>query len=261
MILNYNQEFLFCGQKLSGLSDLTFSSDFGLESFSSLGARQFGFGKAKPSVGQVEFSRSLIYNDPVLGYTGNSPCSGVFSYGEISNGFESGYLGGYSVSCSVGQVPSVSATVSVYGEMKSGVASQSEVSHPDVFIPSPKSITVTSDYSSTNRVKSFQWRVECPRRPRYSIGTNLFPDSVEQLFPLRISANIEYDVRGFSFLDLQNFARTVSAPSFSVTIKNRELSQTIMSFPIENAQIVNQQIQGTVDSPLSLGLSYEGYLE
>ena len=260
MFLNYDQSFLFCGQKLSGLSDLTFESDFGVGFLTTLGNKQFGFQKTQPSVGRVDFSRSLIYNDPVLAYTGNSPCSGMFSYGGINNGFESGYLDRYSVSCSVGQVPNVSASISVYGEMKSGAAIQTETAHPEIFIPSPKSITVLNDYVSSNRANSIQWSVECPRKVRYTIGDNLFP-TVEHLSPLKISAEISFDVVGFSALDLQNFARYISAPNFSVTIKNRDLSQTLMTLPVPNAQIVGQTIQGTVDSPLSLVLNYEGYLE
>lgn len=261
MILNYDQSFLFCGQKLSGLSDLTFSSDFGVQNLAVLGKRQFGFARNGPTIGKVSFSRSLIYNDPVLSKTGDYPCSGLFSYGQTSCGFQSGYLDSYSVNCSVGQVPTVSANLSVYGEMKSGAGIQSEISHPDIFVPSPRSIIVSNDYLSSNRANSFQWSVDCPRKPRYSVGSNLFPDSVEPLYPLRVQASIQYDVRGFSALDLNSFVRGVSSPNFSVTIKDRTLSQTLMTLPVPNAQITAQEIQGTVDSPLSVTLTYEGYLE
>jgi len=260
MILNSDQSFLFCGQKLSGISDLTFSSDFSLQNFQTLGRNRFGFQKNGPSVGKVDFSRSLIYADPVLSYTGEMACSGVFSYGTVNYGFESGYLESYSVSASVGQVPSVSASVSVFGEMKSGAANQLETSHPSVFVPSPRSILISNEYVSSNLVSSFQWGIECPRRARYSVGNSLFPSFVESLGPT-VNASITYNVKGFSAIDLNNFARNVSSPNFSVTIKNRDLSQTLMTLPVYNAQVLSQELQGTVDSPLSLTLTYGGYID
>lgn len=261
MILNYDQNFNFCGQNLSGISDLTFVSNFGMGFTPTLGNSNFGFHKVGPSVGTVEFSRSLIYSDPVLAYTGDSACSGQFSYNGLSYGFESGYLSSYNVSCSVGQVPSVGATIQVFGEMKSGAANQTFSAHPSIFVPSPKSISFTNEYSSTNRVISLDYSVSCQRQPKYSIGGGLFPDSVVSQTPLRINASTSFNVKGFSALDLQQFVRSFSAQNFIITIKNRDLSQTLMTLPVYNAQLMNQQIQGTIDSPLAVTLTYEGFLQ
>ena len=214
-----------------------------------------------PSVGKVSLTRSLIYNDPVLGFTGESCFSGVFSYGANQYGFESGYLDSYSVSCSVGQVPNVSCGFSVYGEMKSGVAGHSLVTHPDIFVPSPKSIQISNDYGNSNRMTSFDYSIEVPRIPRYSVGSNLFPDAVESVGRIAVNASAIFDIGGFSMLDLNNFVRYISAPNFTISIKNRDLSQTLMTLPVHNAQILSQQIEGTIDAPLSVTLQYGGYIE
>lgn len=259
--LNYDQRFSFCGTNLSGLSDLTFKSDFGVGYTPTLGKKTFGFHKVGPSVGSVDFSRSLIYSDPVLAYTGESPCSGNFSYQGTSYNFSSGYLTNYAVSCSVGQVPNVSCSISVFGEMKSGENNQTALTHPDVFIPSPKSISISNDFGDTSKIKSFDWSIAISRQPKYSVGPNLFPDEVFSPTPLQIQAGAVYNVAGFSPLDLQNFIRNISAPDFTIYIRNRDLSQILMTLPVANAQIINQQLQGTVDSPLTLSVQYAGYLE
>lgn len=260
-ILNYDQTFSFCGQNLSGISDLTFSSNFGVGLTPTLGVKSFGFHKTGPSFGSVEFSRSLIYNDPVLAYTGELACSGSFGYNGIAYGFESGYLTNYSIACSIGQVPSVSASISVFGEMKSGAGNQSFVSHPEIFIPSQKSIVIANDYGNSNRIQSFNWAVSTSREPKYSIDSGLTPDGVFTTLPIQISASATFNVVGFSPLDLQQFVRYIYSPNFTINIKNRDLSQTLMTLPVNNAQILGQEIQGTVDSPLSLTLQYGGYLE
>lgn len=261
VILNYDQQFSFCGQNLSGVSDITFKSDFGVGYTPTLGTKSFGFHKTGPSVGSVDFSRSLIYADPVLQYTGNSVCSGSLSCNGISYNFESGYLTSYAISCSVGQVPNVSAAISVFGEMKSGANNQTFAPHSDVFIPSPRSISISNSYGQVNRIKSFDWSVAIPRQPKYSIGPNLFPDEVFSPTPLQIVANATFNVSGFSPLDLHQFVRHIDAPTFTINIRNRDLSQNLMTLPVNNAQIISQQVQGTVDSPLSITIQYAGYLE
>ncbi len=259
-VLNYDQNFSFCGQSLSGISDITFKSDFGIGYTPIIGNTPFGFHKISPSIGNLDFSRSLIYSDPVLNYTGDSPCSGQFSYRGLNYGFNSGYLTNYSIRCSVGQIPNVTAAFSIFGEMKSGLFDSNSIVHPDIFIPSPKSIVISNNYGYNNKITSFDWSISIPRQPKYSVGPNLFPDEVFSPTPLQIVSNITFNVGGFSPLDLQQFTRYVSSPSFTITVKNRDLSQNLMILPVNNAQILTQQTQGTVDSPLALTLQYAGYL-
>lgn len=261
MILNHDQNFELGGYSLSGISDVTFSANFGVDKVLSLGGKNFGFSKRGASVGTLDFSRQLIYDDPVFLYTGESCCSGQFSYNGINYKYESGYLNSYSISCSVGQVPTVNSSFGIYGEMKSGLSNNTIVSHPDIFVPSQKSIIISSDYGVSNRIESFNYSLEIPREAKYSVGPNLFPDEVIKNGPIDISASITFNVKGFSPLDLQNFVRYVSSPSFNIQVKNRELSQTLMSFPVYNACILSQEIQGTIDSPLKVSLNYGGYLE
>ena len=259
-VLNYDQSFCLNGQFLSGITDIDFSSDFGVGFISTLGSKAFGFAKVNPSVGKVDFSRSLIYADPIINYSGESAFSGQFSSKGVSYGFESGYLGSYSVSCGIGQMPAVSCGISVYGEMKTGAANQSFTAHPEVFVPSPKSISLINDYSS-NYIQSFNYSFEVIRKPQYALGHGLFPVEVSTIYPIQVSSSITFHVKNFSPLDLQNFIRNNSSPSFSIRVKNRDLSQTLMTLPMENATIISQDIQGTVDSPLSITLGYKGYLE
>lgn len=259
-MMNYDASFVLNGYPLSGISDVTFSSENSLEVFKTLGARNFGFSKAGPSVGEVDFSRSLIYQDPVLSLTGDSACSGSFSSSSFNYAFYSGYLTDYSVSCSVGQVPTVGTKIKIFGEMKNSADTLPVVTHPDIFVPSPKSISVSTEHSSTNRVQSFDCSFAVNREPKYSVNT-LFPDAVVRNGPIDISASVTYNIKNFSPIDLQKFVREISAPSFIISIKDRTLTQTVASFSIQNAHILSHSLQGTVDSPLSLTVNYGGFYE
>jgi hypothetical protein len=260
-LLNYNQRFSLNGYSLSGISDLSFESDFGINYTPTLGNKVFGFNKLGPSVGTVEFSRSLIYADPVLNCTGEAACSGLFNTSSQAYSFTSGYLNSYSVSCGIGQVPAVNSTFSIFGEMKTGVQNFSAASHPDIFVPSQKSISISGDFGTSNRVQSFNYSLNIPRQPKYSLGNGLFPDEVTLSGPIQISASISFNVRNLSFLDLNNFVRHIDVPQFNILVKNRELTETLMNLSVTNAQVITQGVVGTIDSPLSLTLNYKGFLE
>ena len=67
-ILNADQLFFINGQKLSGVSSLSLGYTNPLENSPVLGDSSFGFLMNGPIEGVVEFSRALIYSDPLLIY-------------------------------------------------------------------------------------------------------------------------------------------------------------------------------------------------
>ena len=86
--------------------------------------------------GNFSVSRAFVSEDPFLNLTGDGPSfafSGSVFYempnigGTLENnrsgcfGFHSGYLNSYSISCGVGEVPSVNVGISVYGDLGPGI--------------------------------------------------------------------------------------------------------------------------------------------
>ncbi len=128
--LNYDCHFFIAGgdgspsaRELSGVQSL----DVGYSNSSNIVA-PLGSTRGVMTVGgatnqTVSFSRNLIYEDPILDFTGKSEVmKGSFNYNNnTSYGFESGYLQSYSVNCAVGSVPKVNSSFVVYVEMKSGI--------------------------------------------------------------------------------------------------------------------------------------------
>lgn len=259
-VLNYDLSFSLGGYNLSGISSLDLNSDFGVGFIPTIGNRHFGMTKVSPAQCSLSMNRSLIYSDPVLGYTGDLPCSGIFTKNGIKYGFSSGYLENYAISCSVGQIPSSSSSFSIFGRIQSGLAEQASVPHPEIFIPSPKSIFVSNDFAETNRVVGFDYSINIPRKAAYSVNS-IDPNYVFVNGPRKISASISYDVGGFLPMDIDFFVSKIFAPSFNVIINNRASPSVVSSFRVENAQIISQQINSSADSPQTLNLEYEGYLD
>ena len=85
---------------------------------------------------QLSITRNLIYDDPVLNFTGESNISGSINYNNNNNGFRSGYLTDYLVSCAVGAIPKVTTNITIYDELVSGTKNASgSVAAPSIYIP------------------------------------------------------------------------------------------------------------------------------
>ena len=115
--LNDEVNINIAGSELSGISSVDFSYSNTTNILKPLGSK-----KGLTTVGggtqqKVSISRYLIYDDPVLDYTGSNSMVGNIRYNDISYSFSSGYLTNYSVNCAVGSVPKVNASLIVFDEL------------------------------------------------------------------------------------------------------------------------------------------------
>ena len=234
--LNYESHFFISGhsgswgvpvaRELSGVESL----EIGYQNSANV-SKPLGYKKGVttingPTSQTVSFSRYLIYDDPVLDFTGDSQVMrGSFNYNNnAAYGFESGYLSSYSVNCAVGSVPKVNANFVVYDEMRSGV-SASGTTTTNIYIPSQGSITANiengdEEISSTNRV---QLEVD-----------DFFLQS------------------GYTFLE----ARGDNVVSF--LIKGRD-GTTLQSLSVPKASLVSEQLTSSSDGAVRLTLNYIGH--
>jgi hypothetical protein len=259
-ILNADQLFFINGQKLSGVSNLSLGYTNPLESSPVLGDPSFGFVMNGPIEGVVEFSRALIYNDPILNFTGDSAFSGNFSYGGRAYSFESGYLTNYSVSCGVGDVPQVNARVSVWCGLVSGESVPSSQVDDGLFIPSPKSISVSGMDFASNRVRSFNYALDISRQPIYSLEGGRSAAAINFISPINVSASVEMEIGASDMRNSYAYTQNFSSDNVSISIKDRSLENTLASFSVPNAQLLGETIQTSADGQPVKNLTFGGFL-
>ena len=264
--LNYQTHFFVSGQdgspsarELSGIESLDIGYKSASNTLAPLGSK-LGLTTVGGAVSQsVSFSRSLIYDDPVLSFTGESEVmKGSFNYdNNTSYGFESGYLSSYSVNCAVGSVPRVNASFVVYDEMQSGT-NATGATVTNILVPSQGSITATCDNSSSNRVIGFDYSLNVKKIPYYTIGSET-PTEVKHINPIEYAASVQLEVddvflqSGFSFLDQRRENKVLS---FSV--KGRD-GTTLQTLTIPKASLVSEDLSASSDGALRLTLSYIGH--
>lgn len=247
------------GTALSGISSVDFSYSNNANVVKPLGSKKGLTTVGAATQQQISISRHLIYDDPILDYTGSSSMTGNIRYGGDVYRFSDGYLTSYSVNCAVGSVPKVNASISVFNEFESSNESSSEFgsSVSNIYIPSQGSISITCDNSTTNRVIGFDYSITASRKPHFSIGSET-PVSVELVPPLEYAAQVQIEVdeafpqSSFDFLSLRE-NKTVS---FDI---NGRGGEDIQALTIPNATLVSESISASDNGSAILNLNYIGH--
>lgn len=259
-VLQYDQSFVVNGYQLSGINSVTVSYSVPLENSLVLGTN-FGYNLNNPMQAEISINRNLLYADPILNFTGDSSFSGSFRYNGNTYDFSSGFLTRYGVSCSVGDIPSVACSISVYGKLEPSYEVLPEETHPPIYIPSPRSIEVSGNDTATNRVKSFNYELNINRQAVFSLDSYKDIDEVVFLPPINISSSIVFDAVNMVPDNYESFLTGVANKFLNIKIKDRNSSNQLVNLIVPNIQEVSQELSANSDDQLTITNNYIGYLE
>jgi hypothetical protein len=209
----------------------------------------------------VTITKYLIPNDPIRNFTGEAFCSGLLLYKNNNYSFNSGYLTSYSVSCSVGEISTVTSTFDVYGLIGGEIL--------PTFYPEYQNITdlpvshfgnihITTDEGYTNRIVSFNLDIQCNRLPQFVLGSQ-YPLTVYLNRPLEINLSIEVEVDDY---ECNNIQTVLCGPKKNITLelKNCDNTNIMESFIINNARLISENINSDLSNPTTISLNYRSYL-
>lgn len=257
LVNNYENKFFITGQEVVGIEsiDINYSNSPTVNKIlgSTRGLTTIGSNTQQ----KLSITRNLIYSDPFLSYTGSFNITGGINYDNKSYRFNSGYLDEYMVSCAVGSIPKVTANITIYDEMQTGVAFANSTSIPTILIPNQGSISVTCDNSTTNRVVGFDYAIKAYRKPMYTIGS-ILPSEVISFPILEYASSIQIDVDDAFLQSGLSFLRNRENKSISFIINGRN-GTLIQSLSIPNASLVGESLSSSADGGVKLTLNYIGH--
>ncbi len=260
-VYNDENKFFVSGQEILGIDslDISYSNSASIAKY--VGFKRGNTITTGPTQSRVSISRSLIFEDPLYNYTGNSQISGSINYQDGSYGFNSGFLEEYMVNCAVGSLPKVTTNIVVYDEFRRNSKDASgSVAPPNILIPDQGSISVICDNSATNRVIGFDYSVKCMRKPVYSIGSK-FPKEVCFIGPIEFAATVQIDVDDAFLQNSMDLFNTKENKMLYFSIENRNIESTIQQFLVYNASLVGESLSSSADGGIKLTLNYIGYLD
>ncbi|NDB28184.1 hypothetical protein EB169_00265 [archaeon] len=294
-ILNYENIFYLDYQAISGIISVDGSYSINYTPINTIG---IGYNKQViADVPTVEFNinKYLLYNEPLLNYTGQKndlkapSFAGSINYNNRSIGFQSGYLNSFGLSCAVGEVPKTSANIQVFGDVGSGYSASGNRETKYMTVPQVKDIVLSCSGSSSNRVTSFDYSINCPKKPIYILqsANNYVPYEVLSDLPIEItiSFNLEVDdydtkrlyqqlnndidssfsllIKGVVFQDenlLISSTQNLSVGLDDLLVATKSAGVTLFSQSFNNFKIVSQEFSSNADDVLSVKLNYKGYL-
>jgi hypothetical protein len=294
-ILNYENVFYLDGQAISGVISVDGSYSINYAPINTIG---IGYNKqviADVPTAEFNVNKYLVYNEPFLNFTGQKnnliapSFAGSINYNNRSIGFQGGYLSSFGLSCSVGDIPQTSMSIQVFGDIGSGYSASGTRQARYVTVPQVKDISITCSGSSSNRITNFDYSINSPKKPIYTLQTsnNYIPYEVLCDFPIEINVSFNIEIDDFQSRKLYEQLNNDIDSSFSLLIvgavlqdqnlladSNQDLDVgiddlivartsvgvSLFNQSFNNVKLVSQEFNSNADEILSVKLNYKGYL-
>ena len=252
---NYEADVYLSGYKVFGVTDVNFGYSLPIEHLNVIGFNKFKTFTSGPPQSSLSIQKYLSPNDFILSFTGTTAISGGLFYNSSNRnfGFNSGYLNSYSVSCAVGNFPSLNADFSIYGNIGTGLISTTANQTGALTVVRPRDILVQCDGSGTNRIESFTYSVECNRQAFYH-PTGSAPMDVITTRPYRVTAQFSLGVDDYESKRLFDYIIDSNKKTISITIGS------LATFTMSNMELIGESINSSATDDVTMTLNYQGYL-
>ena len=239
-ILNYENQFFLNSSTISGIISVDGGYNINYAPIKTVGV---GYNKqviAEVPVANFSINKYLLYNEPFLNFTGESANNvaksfrGSLNYNNKKFGFQSGYLNGFNLSCSVGEIPTTTLDIIVYGDIGPSYDASGSLKAPYISVPQVKDIILTCSGSSTNRIINFDYSINCTKQPIYTLyqsgysysaptgpttpTLNYIPNEVLLNLPIEIDASFTLEVDDFQSKNIYSILNNDADTNFSIII-------------------------------------------
>ncbi|MZH02242.1 MAG: hypothetical protein F3745_02230 [Nitrospinae bacterium] len=243
-----------------------------------------------PLEGSFSINSALVSEDFFLNHTGDNPFTGSIHHGNQYFGFYNGYITSHSVSCSVGQIPSTSTSISVFGDIGGSpdyfrvqdqdddsfilqqdgfkIATEDSVaeqnynasgvgSFPEIRIPNQGSIIVECAGAQTDRVTSFTHNIQTPINPIYTVGSSVAAQ-VDVQWPISTTTSFTLDIDKYNYSRLRAYLRSPNVQDISIKI-NDCLGVTIQNYIVKKARLLKENMSASSNGRMTVNLEYISY--
>ena len=240
-----------------------------------------------PLEGSFSINSALVGRDMMIDFTGDNSFTGSIHYGSNYFGFESGYITDHSVSCSVGQLPTTSTNIRVFGDIggaadlikaedDSNVAQETEYGmvtedsrkgglynasgknpFPEIIIPSQGSISVECFGAETDRVTSFTHSINASIDPIYIVGSSRAVQ-VDVSWPITSTTSVSLDIDEYEYHSLREYLISPNIEDVKIKI-NDCFGRTVHHYIISSARLVGESMSATAEGKMTVNLEYKSY--
>ena len=258
--LNYENTFYLNGAAISGILSVNGSYNLNYAPINTIGV---GYNKqimAEVPTAQFKVNKYLLYNEPFLPFTGENTSrqaktfAASINYFGKSFGFLTGCLNGFSLDCSVGEIPQTSIDIQVFGDIGSNTSASGNFLAPYISVPQVKDITLSCSGSSTNRITQFNYSITCPKKPIYLLQPSglssggsgpsgptanyaYVPNEILLELPIEIDASFNLEVDDYQARKLYTQLNNDDDASFSISINGTVFADEVLTVGGQNLTV------------------------
>jgi len=242
-----------------------------------------------PLEGNFSINSTLVSEDFFIQFLGDTPFTGSLHHGHEYFGFHSGYITSHTVSCAIGQVPSTSTSIRVFGDIggspnfvdkendqfsvldENGFAYILEDSYynkpeynakgdnpfPEIRVPDQGSISIKCAGSETDRVVAFNHSINVGIEPIYVVGS-AYAAQVDVNWPIITDTSFTLEVDEYKYQSLRKYMFTPTVEDIAIKI-NDCFGDPIQYYTIEQARLIGESVSSSVDGRLTVNLQYKSY--
>jgi hypothetical protein len=256
--LNYENYFFLNNSTISGITSVDGSYNINYAPIKTIGV---GYNKqvmAEVPVANFSINKYLLYNEPFLNFTGENQDKtaksfrGSLNYSNKKFGFLSGYLNSFNLSCSVGEIPTTTSDIVIYGDVGPNYDASGNLKAPYISVPQVKDIILNCSGSSTNRITNFDYTINCQKKPIYTLYqsgysysgptgptapvANYIPAEVLLNLPIEIDASFTLEVDDYTSKSLYTILNNDVDANFSISINGTVFEDATL--PVNGSDLV-----------------------
>ena len=225
-----------------------------------------------PLEGDFSINSILVSEDFFLQFLGDEPFTGSIHHGSKYFGFYSGYITNHSISCDIGQLPTTSTNIRIFGDIGGSPDFPFEESEPynnelynasgdnpfpEIKLTNQGSIIVECTGASTDRVTSFQHSIDIPIDPIYVVGS-AYAAQVDVVWPVTTETSFTLDIDEYAYQSLRKYMQTPTVQDIAIKI-NDCFGEPIQHYTVKNARLIAESMSASTDGRLTVNLRYKSY--
>lgn len=260
-VIYADQNVYIGGHKLSGVTSFQGDYQIPLENIDTIGCVGINPNINGPLTRTISMTRHIVSADPLLYLTGQSGVNGHIIYKNNYFGFVSGYLNTYKVNASVGELTKVDTSFVIFNNIGGNVIDNEPVLNDQLpFTPAnPGDISLNFQESATNRVTSFEYTIDCTRKPQYVLGS-FNPAFVVLKRPLPVTLNFTVELDDYLCKDIQTLICSPYQQNLVINLNKCDKSTLIQSYSISNASLISNSYNSSLSENANVKLTYRGYI-
>lgn len=209
-------------------------------------------------VGALNLDTLFINYDPFIKYTGDIGANIKIQYDNNTFVMNSGYLGEYSFSCSIGAIPTLSTKWNIYNDFGSGITQNSpfEMDEYKLNIVNPGDIEIDFSELGTEKINNLKIDIKSNRLPIYDVS-QVKPVDVKLQYPLSITTTFGISLHDYKIKNMFDYPRKEHVYDFDIHLRKHNTSTIVNTFNIKGATLTREDYNADADGSALVQLTYE----